>query len=373
MRILVLEDELSPRGGQELSLVSVCEALSRRGHEIILLYKSGGSLEARYRAFCSRLIRAGAYSIDHRNFSGSVAGFFGALARSCAARPGLIYANQYQDSLLAGCVSFFCGAPFVCHLRIPSPKRFCNQHRLGLSMVNRLIVISKNMRSDWERHASLRGRLELVYNGIDAGIYPFSDDPRPARRRLGIPEGATVIMYAGRVHPLKGVDMLADTFMELKMRIPNLFLVVVGREFDIRDFISDLKALLEKRGFADSALWIPHTDDMPGLYAASDLAVLPSRWPEPFGRTLIESMACGTPSIGSDAGGIPEVLTGEFRKFVFPAGDTRALTALVERAIGWRQSDPELGRRARAHVERNFSLEKTVDGVEAVFRKAGGR
>src|SRR3989338_4042930 len=169
MRILVLEDELSPRGGQELSLVSVCEALSRRGHEIILLYKSGGSLEARYRAFCSRLIRAGAYSIDHRNFSGSVAGFFGALARSCAARPGLIYANQYQDSLLAGCVSFFCGAPFVCHLRIPSPKRFCNQHRLGLSMVNRLIVISKNMRSDWERHAFLRGRLELVYNGIDAG------------------------------------------------------------------------------------------------------------------------------------------------------------------------------------------------------------
>jgi glycosyltransferase involved in cell wall biosynthesis len=106
---------------------------------------------------------------------------------------------------------------------------------------------------------------------------------------------------------------------------------------------------------------------MPTLLRATDVTVLPSLWSEPFGRIVIESMACETPVVASRVGGLPEILTGEFAAGLCEPANPDALAASVMRVADWRRSDPELGRRARAHVASTFTLARTVAGVERVL------
>jgi glycosyltransferase involved in cell wall biosynthesis len=93
-------------------------------------------------------------------------------------------------------------------------------------------------------------------------------------------------------------------------------------------------------------------------------------FPEPFGRVLVEGMACGRPAVGSAVGGIPEILTGEHAAGVVPSQDPAALAAALGRLGGWQARDPGLAARCRAHVERSFTLDRTVEGLEAVLERA---
>ena len=116
--------------------------------------------------------------------------------------------------------------------------------------------------------------------------------------------------------------------------------------------------------------WLPMRPDvMPALHAA-DVVVLPAQWQEAFGRVVIEGMSSGRPVIGTTVGGIPEILTGEFARFLTAPSDVEQLADRLSALRGWRDTDAGLGLRAREHVQQNFSLEQTVDGVERILQDA---
>lgn len=371
MRILVLENELtSTRGGQELSLVDVCEGLAARGHAIVLAYVTPGDLEPRYRRFCERMVRVRTYAVDRRRTLRSLRDLAWSLWAVRGAAPDLVYANQYLDSLFAGIVRRLRRVPFVCHLRLPPPDRVCGQFRIGMEQASHLIATSERTRQDWIARGCLPEAIDVVHNGIDLGRFDRRADPAVARAALGLPAASLVLTYAGRLHPAKGVETLIAAF-SLVARQRASHLVLAGRPAVMndehgrpRDYLAELRRIADDLGIASSITWIAHQQDMPALFRASDLTVLPSLWSEPFGRTVIESMACETPVVASRVGGIPEILTGEFARWLVEPGDAESLAARIEHLAGWRASDPDLGRRAREHVASQFSLARTLDGVE---------
>ena len=75
------------------------------------------------------------------------------------------------------------------------------------------------------------------------------------------------------------------------------------------------------------------------------------------------------PVIASNVGGIPEILTGEFGQYLFPARDHRALAERLNALSGWTGRDPGLAARCREHVERHFNIAKTIDGVETSLER----
>jgi glycosyltransferase involved in cell wall biosynthesis len=98
------------------------------------------------------------------------------------------------------------------------------------------------------------------------------------------------------------------------------------------------------------------------------VTALPSVQGEAFGRVLIESMACGTPAVGSRNGGIPSILTGEFARGLFAAGDSSSCAAALDRVLRWRNEDPQLAERCRQHVRDHFHLAQTVAAIDGIFR-----
>ena len=373
MNVLALENGLSPHGGQEVSLLELCQNLSRRGHKIHILYRRPGELLERYREFCKSIRRVSAYSIDRWKFK-SYFDFFFSFCKGLRPKPDLIYTNQIFDSMYAGLLSRVLDVPYVCHLRLPPPETLCTQFRIGLSNAAQMIAVSDHTRQSWVRSGAPSEKITMVYNGISLEQYSIFPAAFGHRLRFGIPQNAFVVTYAGRITRDKGLHTLLKAFGALKKNVSESFLVIAssldGLSEQSQQYFRFLKSEAKRLAIDESILWLNRCSEMTLLFNLSDITVLPSLWPEPFGRVLIESMACGTPALGSRVGGIPEVLTGEFSDFLFEPDDVPRLSGLLIQISDWRKRDPGLAERCRRHVGEKFALDRCVDSVEGIFLKA---
>jgi glycosyltransferase involved in cell wall biosynthesis len=371
VRILVLENEPSTaRGGQELSLHDVCAGLASRGHDIELLYTKEGDLLPRYRTFCTRVDRVHAYNVNRTRTARALVEFGLDLVQSDRATPDLIYINQYFDSPFARLLGWRFHRPLVCHLRLPPPDRFCGQFRWGIGGGARFIAISNSTRDSYIARGLPADRVDMVHNGINVREWRARLPSAEVRRRLGVAPDTFLIVYAGRLHPIKNLELLIDAFGALPQPAD---LVIAGRQLpdgSTRRYDEELKERARAAGLAARCHFVGHVSPVAELYCAGDVTVLPSTWGEAFGRAVIESMACRTPAVASNSGGIPEILTGEFTRYLFPYGDASSLAARLSTLSDWRSRDPTLGERCRAHVEHEFSIERTVRGVERVLERA---
>lgn len=185
---------------------------------------------------------------------------------------------------------------------------------------------------------------------------------QPARRGTG---GQFVVGYVGRLVPEKGVETLVRALATL----PERFRLLVAGEGPQR---ASLQRLAESLSVGPRVEWGTGVAQaaLPELYGRMDALVLPSLetpgWKEQFGRVLIEAMACGVPVLGARTGEIPAVI-GECG-FVFPAGDSGALSRMLLHL----EQDPELRsslrERARERVVRHFDLRVVAELTSRLFR-----
>ena len=374
MKVLVVADELEPYGGSERSQVEVTEGLVARGHTVDLVYRDGGSFEERYRRACRSLTRiATLRGREGQRFHRAALVRAALGARRAAAEADVVYLNDDRHAFVGGALSRLPRRALVCHLRLPVTTARTRQDRLGLPLVDRFIAVSAATRQEYVAHGFDGGRIDVVHNGIDPARFPFGTPERraAARAALGLGDQFTVL-FVGRLDHAKGLETLLDAWAALGLGPDQGRLVLAGEARNHRSpaeaeaYVASLRA----RAPAETCLWLGRRDDVAPLYHAADVVALPSVFPEPFGRVLVEGMACGRPAVGSAVGGVPEILTGELAAGVVPPSDPAAFAAALGRLRGWRERDPGLAERCRAHVERGFTLERTVEGVEAVLEWA---
>ncbi|NDJ16628.1 glycosyltransferase family 4 protein [Myxacorys almedinensis] len=379
MHLIVLENELtSQRGGQELNLLEVCRGLAHRGHRISLLYLKAGDLLAQYCLFCDRTIQIGSFGFDRRSVK-DILKFLPSMAQVWqvpVSPDSVVFCNDYHFSLFGSALSYFRNLAYVCYLQIP-PCDFNRQRTFGLSRVDRFIAVSQQTKRDWVTAGYAPDAIDVVYNGTNVEKFQPPADPAALRPLRGICDRATLISYVGRIDTEKGLETLIKAVALLSDRGVDLHLCLAGKpvvhysaskgrlcEEEGRKYQRSLEALAHRLGVRDRITFLGHLADPVSLYQASDVTVLPSVWAEPFGRSIIESLACGTPVVASAIGGIPEILTGEFAAYLFAPGNAEALADRLEQVIGWRDRDPQFCDRARRHVATHFSDTHMVEGVE---------
>ncbi|HEX7447839.1 MAG TPA: glycosyltransferase family 1 protein [Pirellulales bacterium] len=176
-----------------------------------------------------------------------------------------------------------------------------------------------------------RGKIRLVPCGFDkAELWPI--DKRLARKRLGISRHERLVLQVGRMVPRKGVDDAVRGFARLlRQHGVAARLLIVGGESDDADplqtpEIGRLRAIAREEGVADHVTFVgrKRREQLKYYYSAADVFVT-TPWYEPFGITPLEAMACGTPVIGANVGGIKySVLDGE-TGYLVPPHDPDAL------------------------------------------------
>ncbi len=384
MHVIALEDQPSSlRGGQELNLFEICQSLAQRGHQISLLYGRTGNLLERYQQFCDDLIKIDRYGFDRRKI-GEVIEFLPMLTKISTIptqSDSVIFSNSCHSVFLGSLLALYRKLPLICYVQSPSMS-FNWQKSFGLKRVDQFVAVSQYMQHQGVGGDSVQKTI-VVHNGTDLAKFQPPEDFAQARQQWGIPEDTQVISYVGRLDKEKGVSNLIDAFRQLLDQGQKIKLLIAGKsllsvnlaacpnwtEAD-SEYQQFLERIVEDLGVESHVQFLGHLADPVSLYQVSDLTVVPSLWPEPFGRSIIESMACGTPVIASKTGGIPEILTGEFQHHLVEPGNIQQLTDRMNGLLNWRSIDPTLGKRCQEHVAEHFSLESMVDGIEEVLVKA---
>ncbi len=376
MRIIALENEISSLlGGQELNLVEICSSLAQRGHEINLVYTKEGNLLTQYTDFCNCLIKVSRYTPRRKRFW-EILQFMGSVVsdiqRIPVSRDSVIFCNDFSSVFFGYILSQIQGVPLIHYMQLPAyPFKF--QWRPGLSAVKQFIAVSHQTKLSWVNVGIPASKVNVVYNGIDTEKYAPSKDFLQERTKLGLTPNQTVILYVGRLNQNKGIEVLLKAIALAASSI-NTHLLVAGKvqlpEEDTpqaRDkYWQHLQHIVTDLSLEQHVSFLGHVTNTVNLYHACDMTVVPSLWDEPFGRVIIESMACGTPVIASRIGGIPEVMTS-CEDWLFEAGNETELFRKITQLQNWRSQAPELSQRCRQHVINNFSRQKMIDGIEAVL------
>jgi D-inositol-3-phosphate glycosyltransferase len=198
------------------------------------------------------------------------------------------------------------------------------------------VVERAELLRDYAAHAS---RIATIPCGVDTDLFTPGDRAE-ARRRLGL-DDRPVLLWVGRIAPIKGLDTLLDTVARLREGGQDMRLLVVGGDADepTSGHETSLRQRIARLGLVDSVRFVGSQPQsvLPLYYAAADLTVLPSYY-ESFGMVALEAMACGSPVIASRVGGLVTTVRDGVTGFLVPDGDVGALAERIETLV----TDPEL-------------------------------
>jgi glycosyltransferase involved in cell wall biosynthesis len=224
------------------------------------------------------------------------------------------------------------------------------------------------------KNAMSTAAVTTIPNGVDLSSWcPL--EKAAARESLKIAPEDFVVVFTGRIAHVKGIDVLLSATRQLATNIPNLKVFIIGSlsgSFDGRDSYMDpyARAMVDAgRSLPVSFLgFISNRDTRFRQYiAAADVSVVPSRL-EPQGLVVLESLAMGTPVIGSNTGGIPDMVTPDIG-YLFPPGDSVALAACIRDAFEKPQRLEDMHLAARARIESVYSWDTVADRYLAAFAK----
>jgi D-inositol-3-phosphate glycosyltransferase len=210
------------------------------------------------------------------------------------------------------------------------------------------------------------GRVEVVHPGVDLDVFRPSGT---ARDRLGLPRDAVVLMFAGRIQPLKAPDVLLHAVRALLDRDPSLrprlvVPVVGGPSGTGLEHPESLAQLADSLGVADVVRFVQPAD----WYAAATLVCVPS-YNESFGLVAVEAQAAGTPVVAAAVGGLTTAVRDGVSGLLVAGHDPHDYARAMERIIAAPDLRAELSRGAVRQAS-HFAWEITADRTLEVYRAA---
>ncbi|MCF7985459.1 MAG: glycosyltransferase family 4 protein [Thiohalocapsa sp.] len=238
--------------------------------------------------------------------------------------------------------------------RVSDRKRAIFAHR----DVRRFVVGSRWMRQ------------ELVVNGVDkerVDIHP--PIPRSLQSAVALPApGTAEVLYVGQVIRGKGVDLMLRALARLH-RAWHATIVGTGNHLEACKQLARQLGVSERVSFVG---WVDH-ESLESYFAGAAVAVVPSRWPEPFGMVGIEAMARGRPVVGFAAGGITDWLFHEVNGLLAPPADVAMLATHLDRLLSEPALAERLGAEAARIVKENYRHERFLGGLMSTFERAADR
>jgi glycosyltransferase involved in cell wall biosynthesis len=237
-----------------------------------------------------------------------------------------------------------------------------------MRIADRILAVSEFTKAEIvERYCVSEERIVVVPNAVDDAfsVRATIDDVANVRRKYSLPQ--TFVLAVGTMQPRKNIAFLIRVFAEVKRRLPELELVLVGKRYGYR-YDKDIDTALKDCRVAEAVLFPGYVEDrdMPAMYAAARVFAFPSEY-EGFGIPLLEAFSQGTPTVASDIPPFHEV-GGDATVFFDGRGDiARAAEILYNVVI-----DENMRLRFSERGENRakfFSWEKSARILRDLFRK----
>jgi glycosyltransferase involved in cell wall biosynthesis len=216
-----------------------------------------------------------------------------------------------------------------------------------LRRADRIFAVSEHIAARAVDLGAPRASILVVPNGVDPATFCY-DDPRAARRILGVPLDRPLVVCVGNLLAEKGQHVLIAALARMATDAGEPHLVLIGSDpSPLGAYRRRLERLIADSGLAGRARLLGSLDQelLRHWYQAADLLVLPT-FREGSPNVVREALACGTPVVASRVGGVPELVTGAEMGLLVEPGDAAGLARAVGRALQTSWDRPAIAARA---------------------------
>lgn len=248
--------------------------------------------------------------------------------------------------------------PIICHLR-SMPRRHLTlpEKKLAGYEYSCFIAISKAVLKEWVIAGIPENKIKLIYDAQPQIKKTFNYKKHSSK------DDSTVnLLYVGRLRKHKGVDILIEALEILENKNWRLSIIGDGAE------IKNLKRLVRKKGLLKEITFYGFQKSVEKFYEGHDILIVPSL-NEEFGLVIIEAMQFGVAVIGSDKGGIPEIIENGKDGLLFKSGNVKSLSAAIEYLINNPNKRIQIGLQGKEKVENMFTEKHFIEKLIATYEE----
>jgi glycosyltransferase involved in cell wall biosynthesis len=258
----------------------------------------------------------------------------------------------------------------VCH------ERGINTHYGSLSRflgrrLDAIICISGAVRTAMISAGAGFPNLATIHNGLDPTALRFQLDPEELRQAFGLPAGAPLLCMVGNIKPWKGQETVVRAMAEVTKTFPTASCLLVGDTSPSdREYESFLHQLIESHGLSQRVIFTGFQKYPADFMRLVDIVLHTSVQPEPFGRVLLEAMACRKPIIGAHAGAVPEIIEEGTTGLTFAPGDAAALAGAIAALLGDPARASEMGEQGYRRLLAEFPISRNIESTQKLYDAA---
>lgn len=233
---------------------------------------------------------------------------------------------------------------------------------------DRFIVLSRYFQSVLEQDYGISpDRIHRIPGAVDEAVFRPADNREQLRRELGIREGTRVLLCVRRLAKRMGIDRLIRAMTEIAGQCPEAVLFIAGDGAQR----SDLELLARDLRLSGKVRFLGRVDHeaLVKWYQAADLSLVPTVSLEGFGLVTVESLACGTPVMGTAHGGTKEILTPLAPDMLF---DENTPKAMARGVLSYLRGEADIPGRehCRDYVLRHYTWQHVAQAATELFEQA---
>jgi glycosyltransferase involved in cell wall biosynthesis len=268
-------------------------------------------------------------------------------------------------------------SPGLAHVGLPAAwlpfRLFIWGRNAVLRRAEAFVAISHQIAEELAASGVSPEKVWHIPNSVDVGrFYPADEETRASlRQRHGLPAGSRVVVYTGRLVSYKGLPLLLRAWKEIQAARDDARLLLVGSGgLDIHNCEEELRQYVADNGLDGSVRFVGSVPDVNDYLRAADIFAFPTE-KEGFSVSLIEAMACGLAVVGTNAGGLKDILRDAYNGLVVPANDFDCFVAVLARLLDDAELCRRLGTAARETVEASYTRDVVTQRYICLF--SGGQ
>ncbi len=279
----------------------------------------------------------------------------------------IVNTHSSRDGWLLGIAARLARVPLLIrsrHIDVSYPSPRISKHAFT-TLADHVLTTSQKITDHFQRIFHLPDdRITTLPTGIDVTRF----HPTGAQAELPLRRGPGAPPVVGMVSVLrswKGHALFFEAIRQLRDAGSDWQFVVVGGGAPMASYTG----MARQHGVEDCVQFTGHREDVPEVLRALDVLCIPSIKHEGVPQIGLQALACGTAVVGSDCGGIPEIIQAGKTGRIFPTGDATAFAASIAETIKQRDETQRMIEAGRAMVEQQHSLAFMLDRLEEIYQR----